>query len=189
MSKNEKQKSESLAELVGRAKVGDPSAIGELFHRYYHFVVCTANRRLGDPSEAQDMAQEVFLRVIEKISQLREPEAFPGWLRTMTDRLSVNGLRRRIVERERCVQGWETEPGHDQSPDRSSIQHETYEQLHRGLQKLRGLDRETLESFYLHGRSLSQMSDEFDAPLGTIKRRLHVARKRLAQEMISEVAI
>jgi RNA polymerase sigma-70 factor (ECF subfamily) len=38
-------------------------------------------------------------------------------------------------------------------------------------------------AFYFHGRSLVEMSDQFDSPVGTIKRRLHVARKRLAKEL------
>ena len=41
----------------------------------------------------------------------------------------------------------------------------------------------TLVAFYVKGQSLLEMSDEFNAPLGTIKRRLHVARKRLAKEV------
>ncbi len=45
------------------------------------------------------------------------------------------------------------------------------------------LDRSTLVAFYLNGRSLLEMSDDFAAPVGTIKRRLHVARKRLAKEL------
>jgi len=52
-----------------------------------------------------------------------------------------------------------------------------------GLSELRDLDRETLEAFYLHGQSLNEMSDSFEAPIGTIKRRLHVARKRLAAKV------
>ncbi|MEQ1906823.1 MAG: sigma-70 family RNA polymerase sigma factor, partial [Pirellulaceae bacterium] len=48
-------------------------------------------------------------------------------------------------------------------------------------------DRETLEAFYVQGKSILEMSDEFDAPVGTIKRRLHVARHRL-EEAISEFA-
>ena len=44
---------------------------------------------------------------------------------------------------------------------------------------MKELDRLTLEAFYLHGRSLKQMSREFETPVGTIKRRLHVARQRL----------
>jgi RNA polymerase sigma-70 factor (ECF subfamily) len=56
-------------------------------------------------------------------------------------------------------------------------------QVRAGLNRLRDLDRETLVAFYVHGQSLLEMSEEFDAPLGTIKRRLHVARKRLADEV------
>ena len=52
-----------------------------------------------------------------------------------------------------------------------------------GLGRLKELDRETLEAFYVRGHSLLEMADEFDAPLGTIKRRLHVARKRMAKEV------
>jgi RNA polymerase sigma-70 factor (ECF subfamily) len=54
-----------------------------------------------------------------------------------------------------------------------------------GLRRLRDLDRRTLVAFYVEGRSLLEMSREFESPLGTIKRRLHVARKRLAQELQS----
>ena len=45
------------------------------------------------------------------------------------------------------------------------------------------MDRETLVAFYVNGQSLVEMSDRFDSPVGTIKRRLHVARKRLAKEL------
>lgn len=55
-------------------------------------------------------------------------------------------------------------------------------QVRSGLERLGELDRQTLVAFYLDGQSLVQMSDAFDAPIGTIKRRLHVARKRLAKE-------
>ena len=58
-----------------------------------------------------------------------------------------------------------------------------YEELRQGLDGLKALDRATLEAFYLRGRSLQQMSCEFATPVGTIKRRLHVARKRLRQEL------
>ena len=54
-------------------------------------------------------------------------------------------------------------------------------ELHAGLRQLKAMDRETLEAFYLRGRSLEQMASEFEAPVGTIKRRLHVARHRLKE--------
>ena len=52
-----------------------------------------------------------------------------------------------------------------------------------GISRLGEMDRDTLQAFYVDGHSLREMSDEFEAPIGTIKRRLHVARKRLAKEM------
>ena len=45
------------------------------------------------------------------------------------------------------------------------------------------MDRATLMAFYIRGRSLKQMSREFETPVGTIKRRLHVARNRLRQQL------
>ncbi len=63
------------------------------------------------------------------------------------------------------------------------LNQETRAQVHAGLQRLGELDRDTLIAFYLQGQSLVEMSDAFDAPVGTIKRRLHVARKRLAREV------
>ena len=58
---------------------------------------------------------------------------------------------------------------------------ERHQGVRDGLARLRTLDRQTLEAFYVKGRSLKQMSGDFRAPLGTIKRRLHVARQRLGQ--------
>jgi RNA polymerase sigma-70 factor, ECF subfamily len=56
-------------------------------------------------------------------------------------------------------------------------------EVHAGLDRLSDMDRQTLVAFYVHGESLLEMSQAFAAPIGTIKRRLHVARKRLAEEL------
>ncbi|MDA0658450.1 MAG: sigma factor-like helix-turn-helix DNA-binding protein [Planctomycetota bacterium] len=67
-----------------------------------------------------------------------------------------------------------------------AVQAEQAGQVRAGLGRLGRMDRETLVAFYVHGQSLLEMADEFEAPLGTIKRRLHVARKRLAEEINEE---
>jgi RNA polymerase sigma-70 factor (ECF subfamily) len=51
------------------------------------------------------------------------------------------------------------------------------------LKRLKTLDRKTLTAFYVEGRSLAEMAVRFESPIGTIKRRLHTARKRLAVEL------
>jgi RNA polymerase sigma-70 factor (ECF subfamily) len=63
------------------------------------------------------------------------------------------------------------------------IQSEQAAELYRALEQLKPIDRATLVAFYIRGRSLKQMSREFETPIGTIKRRLHVARNRLKKVM------
>ena len=60
---------------------------------------------------------------------------------------------------------------------------ERNDRVQQGLRRLRALDEQTLRAFYVDGCSLLEMSEQFASPVGTIKRRLHVARKRLAKEL------
>ena len=75
------------------------------------------------------------------------------------------------------------------TPEAAAIEGERAASVRHGLCRLRALDRATLEAFYVRGESLLEMSDSFQAPLGTIKRRLHVARQRLAKEMEDQLSV
>jgi RNA polymerase sigma-70 factor (ECF subfamily) len=176
--------------LVRKAQSGDREAFGELFERFQGHVFAIALRRLGEFNEAQELCQDVFVQAMLKMDQLREPECFAGWLRSITHRMAINRMVRRTPELptdqevldSACIDK-------DIDPLDHVIASENEDLLHEGLERLRELDRETLVAFYVNGHSLIEMSDEFDAPLGTIKRRLHVARKRLAKEMDVPVAV
>ena len=80
-----------------------------------------------------------------------------------------------------CVDG--------QTPLASALAEERQTQVREGLDRLGEMDRDTLLAFYVQGQSIVEMSDRFDSPVGTIKRRLHVARKRLAKELEELVAV
>lgn len=180
---NQVEERQEIIRLVVAAQGGDRAAFGELFQRYERHVFAVAMRRLGDFNDAQELAQEVFIKAMDKIGQLRQPECFGGWLRSITHRMAINLQIRKS-------RGVSTEPDvlaatciDETSPEDRLIDSERDAQLQEGLENLREMDRETLKAFYVHGQSLNEMSDEFNAPLGTIKRRLHVARKRLAREV------
>ena len=87
-----------VAELVLEAQAGDRAALGEIARRYHGVVYGTALRRLGHEGEAQELAQEVFVQVLRKIGQLRQPECLAGWLRSITNRLALNRLARAKAE-------------------------------------------------------------------------------------------
>src|SRR4051794_12210945 len=79
-----------LAVLVRQAQNGDREAFGQLIEQFERTVHAICLRRLGNPSEAIELTQEVFLHVMRRIDQLREPERFAGWLRQVAVRMAIN---------------------------------------------------------------------------------------------------
>jgi len=173
----------SVAELVRAAQTGDREAFGELFERYRAGIVALAMQRVRNADEAEELAQDVFIQAMQKIDQLRVPEAFGGWLRQIVHRLAINRLTRKRAALP-CDPGTlEATCLAEGTPDALAVDRERAAAVRAGIDRLGDLDQQTLQAFYLQSKSLIEMSDEFDAPVGTIKRRLHVARKRLAREM------
>jgi RNA polymerase sigma-70 factor (ECF subfamily) len=173
----------TTAELVTLAQDGDNEAFGALVNRFERMVEAVCWQRLRNHAEAQEAAQEVFIKALQKLSQLNEPAAFPGWLRSIAVRQSINRSTRRPAAASVEPQTLDSFGGRSEAPLSFLLARERSDQLHAGLGRLASLDRSTLVAFYLRGQTLLEMSDEFDAPVGTIKRRLHVARKRLAKEL------
>ena len=171
------------ADLVRAAQSGDRDAFGELFERFQPTIMAIAMRRLGNASDAQELVQDVFIQAMTKLDQLRTPECFIGWLRQITVRMAINRSVRRapsVAVEPEILEATVTSAA---SPIEVALEGERKDQVQDGLARLRDMDRETLDAFYVQGQSLIEMADHFDAPIGTIKRRLHTARKRLAKEV------
>ena len=145
-------------------------------------------RRLGNASEAAELTQEVFLHVMRRIGQLREPERFAGWLRQVTVRMAINRATRRIAPA--CVETVVLEGASAERDDPLAelIARERAQRLWEALARLKALDREALLAFYIQGESLVEIADRLDVPIGTVKRRLHTARKRLRAELLASVS-
>ena len=172
-----------VVRLVRRAQAGDREALGLLIEQFQRTVHSICLRRLNNPSEALELTQEVFLHVMRRIDQLREPERFAGWLRQVAVRMAINRATRRTAPRSVETGVLEGAAGRRHDPLDELIRRERARRLHEGLSRLKALDRETLMAFYINGQSLNEIAERLDAPLGTIKRRLHTARKRLKAEL------
>jgi RNA polymerase sigma-70 factor (ECF subfamily) len=177
-----------VAELVQRAQEGDRDAFGRLVEQFQPTVQAIALRRLGNVSEAMELTQDVFLHVLRRLHQLREPERFAGWLRQVAVRMAINRATRRVAPPTVETIVLEAASEQDEQPLDELISRERAERLWTALGQLKALDRETLIAFYIRGLSLVEMAHELDVPLGTIKRRLHTARKRLRRELEASVA-
>jgi RNA polymerase sigma-70 factor (ECF subfamily) len=177
-----------VGSLVQRAQDGDRDAFGLLVEQFQPTVQAIAFRRLGNVCEAMELTQDVFLHVLRRIQQLREPERFAGWLRQVAVRMAINRATRRVPPNTVDSAILDAASGQDDEPVDALISRERAERLWKGLARLKPLDRDTLVAFYVRGLSLLQMADELEVPIGTIKRRLHTARKRLRFELEASVA-
>ena len=171
----------SIAELVQAALAGDRDAFGELFQRHEKQIFAVAYRRLSDRDEADELVQDVFIQAWRKLGQLSQAEAFAGWLRQITVRMAINrGTRRAklaFIDQEILEATAQTQ----QDVESALVREETRKRLHEQLAQLKELDRATLVAYYIDQQSMIQMAEHFGAPVGTIKRRLHTARQRLAE--------
>lgn len=169
--------------LVLKAQSGDRESFGELVRTFESTVFSIALRRLRNRAEAAELTQDVFIQALRKLCQLREPNRFPGWLRRIAVRLAINRTVRRPPTSSQDPELLGVVNGAHQSPLDQLMSGEQAAQLRGGLKRLRELDRSTLVAFYFEGQSLIEMSDRFNSPVGTIKRRLHTARIRLRDEL------
>jgi RNA polymerase sigma-70 factor (ECF subfamily) len=174
---------DEIVNLVEKARSGDRTAYGELVARFQPAVYSVAMARLRNPTEAQELTQEVFIHGMSKLEQLRDAHCFAGWLRQITVRMALNRLTRRGPAYATDQEVLQNTAAQLPSPLDDLVRAEQSADLYKGLERLKEIDRDTLMAFYIHGRSLKQMSREFETPVGTIKRRLHVARNRLRKQM------
>ncbi len=177
-----------LAALVVRAQRGDREAFGELVEQFQPTVYAIALRRLANASDALELTQEVFLHVLRRIGQLREPERFAGWLRQVAVRMAINRATRRVAPPSVEIGVLEGASQQTDEPLDQLISRERADRLWEALGRLKSMDRQALDAFYIRGHSLLEIAEELGVPLGTVKRRLHTARKRLRLELEGSVA-
>lgn len=168
--------------LVRHLYAGQTEALGQLYDRYASLVYTLALKMLGNPQEAEDLTQEVFITLWQQQKYDPERGSMGSYLATYTrsralDRLRVQGNRRRILQQFRGVLAKGAHPL-AQPLDHAS-QQEQGQQLRAALDQLPATEREVLEIAYFEGLSQSQMAARLGLPLGTVKTRCRQGLLRL----------
>jgi len=165
-----------LRDLLDQCKRGESEAIAELVRRFQPWALDLAAGILDDKDLAEDAVQESFIKAVGCLNDLREPDAFPGWirqiLRTCCNRIS-RSRREALIDCEIEASGEPDMPGESVQRD------ELCGKVREALAALPSNERETTELFYFDDLSCREISDFLHVPEGTVKRRLHDARKRL----------
>jgi len=182
------------AELVRRAWGGEGAAFGELAERHRERIERLAFRMVGDAEEALDLTQETLLRAWARLGDLREPEAFAGWLISVARTVCLNWNQQQALRR--TLREQQLRP--DEPPPTLPVE-ELMGAEERGVARdlVEALDepyRETARRYYLADQSQRAIADALGVALGTIKARLHHARHRMrvrkmAQDWYGEVEV
>lgn len=167
--------------LVRRAQTGPASereqAFGALIHQFSFAAQSWAYQMLGDVHATQDAVQEAFITAYEQLDELRDPAAFPTWLRAIVRTQCNRSLRQREV-----LPLDDSEPATD-DPVFAAEQRILHEDLHTAVHALPEHERIVTELFYLNGYSQQEIAEHLHLPLTTIKKRLQYAREHLRETM------
>ncbi|MBF0308293.1 MAG: RNA polymerase sigma factor [Magnetococcales bacterium] len=164
--------------LIHRARHGDRQAFGSLLERHYHQIYRLAYRCCGIREDAEEIAQEVCLKLVRSLGEFRGEAAFSTWLHGLTLNAARDYLRSRRTRWEREDDGLELDalPGTTLDPERHL--------LSRLILRCIALLPETLRSAVLlvHSEGLNhrQAGQALGCAEGTVSWRLSEARKRLS---------
>lgn len=171
---------------IDRALAGDKQAFGELMNRYSGAVFGLAYRMLGNPQDAEDAVQEIFLRAYSRLDSFDRSRKFSTWLLSIASNYSIDRLRRRRYN-------WLTLddvafwlPSEKAGPERSALESEQRAAVHQALQALPENYRLVTVLRYINDLSYDEIGQITGLPESTIKTRLHRARHMLAQSLGSE---
>lgn len=177
----------SDAKLVRRVRDrGDTGAYGQLVERYQGHAYGLAYSLLGDWAEAQDMAQEAFVRAYVNLHVLDDPGRFAGWLRRIVFGTCMDWLRSYRPDAYRSMGGpadvdqlqATADPDVVAPPD-AAIGRELSRVVLAAIAELPPKYRIPLTMFHLDGLSYEKVAEFLDLPLGTVKSLLHRAREKL----------
>jgi RNA polymerase sigma-70 factor (ECF subfamily) len=171
------------SDVEHRLRRGDPRAFEELVIAYQHRIFGVALRMLRNRGEAEEIAQEVFLRVHRAVEDFRGEAKLSTWLYAITSRLCLNrlasGERRASREGEESLERLRA----DADPAAHVERVELEAALQRAITELPEERRIMVVLRDFEGLSYEEIATALDLPLGTVRSRLHRARTDLKEKL------
>jgi RNA polymerase sigma-70 factor, ECF subfamily len=164
-------------ELIAECRRGDRRAFEELVRLTHRRVYSLAYRLVRDRSEAEDVAQEAYLRMFRGLGAFREEARFETWMYRVVANCAMSALRRRGRFGEIVTDEVADRPV-PETPEHRAVQRD---ELTRALDSLSPGQRVVVVLKDVYGLSCQEIGEELDIEEGAVKVRLHRARKRLVE--------
>lgn len=178
------------SDLLPRCRGGDEAAWRELVAHHTRRVFSLAYRFTGRVDEAEDLTQEIFVKVYQSLERYRAGDgSFTAWLMAVARNQAIDQYRRRRQERVRRVEDPEIVEGMastEEGPLPGLEREETKRLVHRGLRALPADLRLPLILCDLQGLPYGEIAATLQLPLGTVKSRINRARLELAKRLVGQ---
>jgi RNA polymerase sigma-70 factor, ECF subfamily len=182
---------ENDQELVRRVQAGDQSAFNLLVLKYQHRVLKLVGRFVNDAAEAQDVAQEAFLKAYRALGSFRGESAFYTWLYRIAINTAKNALvaqRRRPVDFDLDLQDPEqferqARLKEADTPEGVMLTEEIRQVVERAMEQLPEDLRTAIVLRELEGLSYEEIAEAMDCPVGTVRSRIFRAREAIDKKL------
>jgi RNA polymerase sigma-70 factor (ECF subfamily) len=182
-------------ELVARALKGDEAAYRELLERFRRPVFSLIYRMIGDREQAEDLAQESFVKAFNNLDSYNPNYRFSSWLFKIANNHAIDHLRRarlptvsihgspHAADAEREEETRIVLEAQDESPEQEFIALELGSEIEQAITKLRPEYRTAVILRHVENRPYEEIAEIMDVPIGTVKTFLHRARAELREEL------
>jgi len=170
-------------ELVDAVLAGDREAYRVLVERESRSLIGLCATILGDPDEAQDVAQDAFVQAYRSLAGYRGDGTFGAWVGRIATRMAV--ARASLARQRPITPGEPTElgaPDEYANPERQVVDLEHAEQIRRAINALPAEQRQVVALRFYQDMPLERIAVVTRVPLGTVKSRLHRALARLRDQ-------
>jgi RNA polymerase sigma-70 factor, ECF subfamily len=173
------------SQCVRRAQAGDIDAFGTLVSAHQTAIFNTCYRLMGERREAEDLAQDAFIRAFNKLALLDPARSFLPWMRRVATNLCLNALQ----DRRRLVFSLDDEAAPEPVADRTNEPPATFDRnqsaaaLRDALTALPAHYRAVIELIHFQDLSYAEAAEALKLPISDVKSHLFRARKRLAQAL------
>ena len=170
-----------------KAQEGDPQAFSQLVDKYQRPIFNLCYRMLGNAQDAEDAAQETFLRAYKSMNRYDINRSFSSWLMAIGSHHCIDQLRKRrypiiSVEDLPVPDLPDKSPGMDARLSKSEQQH----RIRELLKVLEPTDRAAVILYYWYDYSYSEICETLSLSMSAVKSRLHRARRAMAKSWLSD---
>ena len=171
--------------LIKKTLDGEKEAFGQLVLRYQKLIYRLIYRIVGNATESQDIAQEVFITAYQNLERLENPGSFRAWLVKIAKNRCYNWIRQKQdnlvsldqeIAEYNCVR-------FPPAPDEAIIKKELYSRVMAAISELPEKDKKVIELFYLEEKSYQEIQQELGISKSALGWRLSEARAKLRQKL------